>query len=161
MSRVRTPSPAPLPFPTDRRRYPLAVVVLEIRPGRDVDTVVLGRGERPPLRRVRLVGQAAACFESRRDSCLSLIRGHADVDVRPAAARLGRVQGLERDVWIASVSIDDVLTRAEAPVPEDGGPERTDIAAGILRRGNADHLDLGGVWLDLQPPGLDRDPAGQ
>ena len=32
---------------------------------------------------------------------------------------------------------------------------------GILRHGDAYHLDLGGVWLDLQPPSLDRDPAGQ
>jgi hypothetical protein len=64
-------------------------------------------------------------------------------------------------VWIASVSIDYVLIRAEALVPEYGGPERTNIAAGILRHGDAYYLDLGGVWLDLQPPSLDRDPAGQ
>src|SRR4029079_3892701 len=81
-------------------------------------------------------------------------------DVGTAAAGLGRVQGLERDVWIASVSIDDVLTRAEAPVPEYGATERTNTGAGILRRGDADHLDLGGVWLGLQPSSLDRDPAG-
>ena len=68
---------------------------------------------------------------------------------------------MERDVWIASVSIDYVLFRAEALVPKYGGPERTNIAAGILRHGNADDLDLGGVWLDLQPPSLDRDPASQ
>ena len=111
--------------------------------------------------RVCRIGQASARRESRRDSCRRLIRGHADVYVRTAAARLGRVQALERDVWIASVSIDYVLIRAEALVPEYGGPERTNIAAGILRHGDAYHLDLGGVWLDLQPPSLDRDPAGQ
>jgi hypothetical protein len=64
-------------------------------------------------------------------------------------------------VWIAPVPIDDVFSRAETPVSEDGGPEGTDITAGILRDGDADDLDLGGVWLDPQPPGLDRDPAGQ
>jgi hypothetical protein len=61
---------------------------------------------------------------------------------------------------MASVSIDHVLTRAEALVPEDGGPERADIAAGILCHGDSDRLHLGGVRLDLQPPSLDRDPAG-
>jgi hypothetical protein len=90
-----------------------------------------------------------------------LIRGHADVDVRATPARLGRVQALERDVWIASVPIDDVFVRAEALVPEYGGPERTNIDPGILRHGDADDLDLGGVWLDLQPLSLDRDSAGQ
>ena len=55
----------------------------------------------------------------------------------------------------------DVLTRAEALVPEHGRPERTNVAADILGRGDADHLHLGGVWLDLHPPSLDRDPAGQ
>ena len=121
-----------------------AVVVFEIRPGRDVDAVVLGRSERPPLGRVCLIGQASARCESRRESCLRLIRGHADVDVRTAAARLGRVQALERDVWVASVPIDDILTRAQALVPEYGGPEGTNIAAGILRDGDADDLDLEG-----------------
>jgi len=41
------------------------------------------------------------------------------------------VQRLERDVWVPSVWIDHVLIGAEAPVPEDGCPERTDIAAGV------------------------------
>jgi hypothetical protein len=65
--------------------------------------------------------------------------------VRTAAARLGRAQALKRDVWIASVSIDYVLTPTEALVPEYGGPERTNIADGILRHGDAYYLDLGGV----------------
>src|SRR5688500_19213100 len=55
-------------------------------------------------------------------------------------------------------------TSSSAPrllYPEYGGPERTNIAAGILRHGDAYCLDLGGVWLDLQPPRLDRDSAGQ
>src|SRR4029077_249802 len=113
-----------------------AVAVFEIRPVRDVDAVVLGRSERPPVGGVRLIGQASARCEGRRDPCVRLIRGHADVDVRTAAARLGWVQALERDVWIASVSIDDVLIRAEALVPEYGGPERTNIGARILRHGD-------------------------
>jgi hypothetical protein len=95
------------------------------------------------------IGQPSARRESRRDSCLRLIRGHAHVDVRPAAARLGRVEGLERDVRIAALSIDNVLTRAEAPVPEDGGPERADIAAGVLRDGDAD--DLAAVAAVIKP----------
>src|SRR5438045_2205800 len=110
-------------------RPSLAVAVFEIRPGRDVDAVVLGRSERPPVWRVCPIGQAPARGESRRDSCLRLIRRHADVDVRPAAARLGRVQGLERNVWIAPVSVDNVLAWAEALVPEHRGPERTDATA--------------------------------
>src|SRR4051794_30950196 len=72
-----------------------AVAVLDIGPRGDVDAVVLGRGERPPLRRVGLIGEASAGRESGGDSRLRLVRGHADIDVRPAAAWLGRVQALE------------------------------------------------------------------
>jgi hypothetical protein len=68
------------------------------RPGRDVDALVLRRRERPPVRRVCVVGQPSARRERRLDPRRSLIRGHADVDMHPAAARLGRVQALERDV---------------------------------------------------------------
>src|SRR5258705_3802756 len=49
--------------PTGRAGRELAggsVVVLEIRPGRDVDAVVLRRRERPPVGRVCLIGQASA-----------------------------------------------------------------------------------------------------
>src|SRR4029077_5200016 len=95
--------------PTDRAsrsgrvRRVLAVLVFEIRPGRDVDAVVLGRSERPPMGRVCLIGQASTRGDSRRDPCLRLIGGHADVYMRTAAAMLGTAQALERDVWIASV----------------------------------------------------------
>jgi len=111
--------------------------------------------------RMGRIGQASAGRERGRDSRLRLIRGHADVDVHAATAGPGTAQALERDVGIASVSIDDVLIRAKAPVPERGGPERTSVATGVLRHVDADHLDLRGVRLDPQPPSLDRDPASQ
>ena len=98
---------------------------------------------------MRTVREASAGFERRRDPRFGLIRRHADVDVGPATARLGRAQALERHVRVPAVPIDDVFARPKASVPEGCGPERTDVAAGILRYRNAHHLDLGRIRLDL------------
>ena len=130
------------------------LVVLEVRPSRDVDTVVFGRCEGPPMGRMRTVRQASAGFECRGDSCFGLIGRHADVDVGPATPRFGRPEALERHVRVASVAIDDVFVRSEAPVPEGRGPERTDIAACILGNRNGHDLDLRGVRFDPQLPGF-------
>ena len=127
-------------------------VVLEVRPGRDVDTVVLGRRECPPMGHMRTVRQASASFECCRDSCFRLIGRHADVDVGPATPRLGRAEALERHVRVTSVPIDDVFFRSKAPVPEGCGPKRTYVATCILCHRNAHDLDLGGVRLDPQLP---------
>ena len=66
------------------------LVVLEVGPSRDIDTVVLGRCECPPMGRMRTVRQASASCEGCRDSCFGLIGRHADVDVGPATPGLGR-----------------------------------------------------------------------
>ncbi len=136
-------------------------VVLEVRPSRDVDTVVLGRRECPPMGRMRTVRQASASFECCRDSCFGLIGRHADVDVGPATPRLGRAEALERHVRVTSVPIDDVFFRSKAPVPQGCGPKRTYVAACILRHRNAHDLDLGGVRLDPQLPSFCRNLACQ
>jgi hypothetical protein len=137
------------------------LVVLEVRPSRDVDTVVLGRRECPPMGHMRAVRQASARFECCRDSCFGLIGRHADVDVGPATPRLGRVEALERHVRVPSVPIDDVFFRSKAPVPEGCGPKQSDVAACILRHRDAHHLDLRGVRLDPQLPRFCRDLACQ
>ena len=111
--------------------------------------------------RVRVVGEPSAGCESGRDASLGLLGRHADVDVDAAPARLWWMERLERNVRAASVSVDHVLTCPEAPVPEGGGPERTNVAAGILCDGDAQGLHLGGVGLELQRPSRGRDPAGQ
>ena len=92
-----------------RPRDSVLPVVLEVRPSRDVDTVVLGRRECPPMGHMRTVRQASASFECCRDSCFGLIGRHADVDVGPATPRLGRVEALERHVRVTSVPIDHVF----------------------------------------------------
>jgi transposase len=143
------------------RHGSVLLVVLEVRPSRDVETVVLGRRECPPMGHVRTVRQASASFECCRDSCFGLIGRHADVDVGPATPRLGRAEALERHVRVTSVPIDDVFFRSKAPVPEGCGPERTYVAACILCHCNAHDLDLGGVGLDLQPPSFCRNLACQ
>ena len=89
------------------------------------------------------VRQASAGFDCSRHPCLGLICRHTDVDVGPATPRLGRVEGFERHVWITPVPIDDVFLRPKAPVPENGRPERADVAACVLCDGNADDLHLG------------------
>ena len=110
---------------------------------------------------VRTVRQASAGFERCRDARLGLIGRNADVDVGSATSRPGRMEGLKRHVRIPSMTIDNVVVRSEAPVVEDGGPERTDVAAGILCHRDADDLDLGGVRLDAQRPRRGRNPARQ
>ena len=154
-------------FPAMRKAVELGhptsdlLVVLEVRPSRDVDTVVLGRRECPPMGHMRTVRQASASFECRRDSCFGLIGRHADVDVGPATPRLGRAEALERHVRVTSVPIDDVFFRSKAPVPEGCGPKRTYVAACILCHRNAHDLDLGGVRLDPQLPSFCRNLACQ
>ena len=110
---------------------------------------------------MRIVGQAPSRCDRRGDASFGLIGGDADVDVGPASAGLGWMEGLVRHVRIASVPIHDVLAWPETPVPERCGPERTDVAAGILGDGDPDLLDLGRVCLELQCPGLGRDPLRQ
>src|SRR5688572_12228218 len=112
-------------------------VVLEVRPSRDVDTVVLGRRECPPMGYMRTVREASASCECCRDSCFGLIGRHADVDVNTATPRLGRAEALERHVRVTSVAIDDILLRSKTPVAEGCGPKRTYVAACILRHRNA------------------------
>jgi hypothetical protein len=98
------------------------LVVLEVRPSRDVDTVVLGRRECPPMGHMRTVRQASASFKCCRDSCFGLIGRYADVDMGPATPRLGRAEALERHVRVTSVPIDDVFLRSKAPIPEGCEP---------------------------------------
>jgi hypothetical protein len=137
------------------------LVILEVRPRRDVDAVVFGRRERPPVGRMRVVGEPAPRSERRCDAGLGLIGRDADVDVGAAPTRLGRVEPLERDVWIPTVWIDHILVCPKAPVAEGGGPERTDITLGVLGHGDGDDLDLGGVGLQAQRAGLSRDPPSE
>ncbi len=98
---------------------------------------------------MRIVGKPSASCKGGRYASFGLICRDADVDVRPATPRFGWVQALERHVRIAAVPIDDVLIRSEALIPEDGRPERTYVAAGILCYGDAHDLNLGGVWLGV------------
>ncbi len=143
------------------RHGSVLLVVLEVRPSRDVDTVVLGRREGPPMGHMRTVRQSSASFECCRHSCFRLIGRDADVDMGPATPRLGRAKALERHVRVTSVPIDDVVFRSKAPVPQDCGPKRTYVAACILCHRNGDDLDLGGVRLDPQLPSFSRNLACQ
>ncbi len=107
------------------------------------------------------VRESAASFKCCRDPGLGLIGRHADVDMGPAAARPGRAEVLEGHLRVPSVPIDDVFVRSKAPVAEGRGPERTNVAAGILGHRDVHHLDLGRVRLDPQLPSFCRDPACQ
>ncbi len=71
--------------------WSVLLVVLEVRPRRNVDTVVLGRRERPPMGHMRTVRQASASFECCRDSCFGLIgRQLTSMWVRPRPGLGGR-----------------------------------------------------------------------
>src|SRR5918996_6591919 len=72
-----------------------------VGPRCDVDLVPLGVCEGPPLGRVRVADQVAACRESRRHARLGLVLRDIEIDVDPVALRARRVHLLEpeRRAW--------------------------------------------------------------
>jgi hypothetical protein len=92
----------------------LPFVILEVRPSRDVHTVVIGRGERPPFRCMGF-GNPPAGGNGRLHPRFCLVGRHTDVDMGAAASPLGRTEFMKPKVGVASVRVDRILLPQAGP----------------------------------------------
>ena len=91
-----------------------------VRPRGNVHLVALGIGERPPLWRVCVAGDAATGSHGRIDAGLCLVLGQVQIDVDAVALRSRSVQLLEPEGWPLELRVDQHVS--DLHVPEDGPP---------------------------------------